>query len=78
MYLWLQVPAHGGCERDLVQKMNHGHQACESLSSVLSNRELGLNSKTCLYQEVIVTTASCGAETWGMRSVERRKANVLR
>ena len=38
---------------------------------------LGIKAKKCLYEGVIVTTALYGAETWGMRSAERRKVNVL-
>ena len=43
----------------------------------VSNRGLGIKAKKCLYQGVIVPTALYGAEAWGMRSVERRKVNVL-
>ena len=45
---------------------------------MLSNR--GLLSNKCeklLYEEVIVSTALYGAETWGMRSAERRSVHVL-
>ena len=48
-----------------------------ALKSVLSNRGLGINSNKCLYEGVIVPTALYGADTWGMRSTERRKVNVL-
>ena len=34
-------------------------------------------AKKCLYEGVIVPTALYGAESWGMRSAERRKVNVL-
>ena len=44
---------------------------------MLCNRGLGINAKTCLYQGVIVPTALYGAEASGIRSVERRKVNVL-
>ena len=43
---------------------------------MLSNRGLGIKSKKCLYERVIVPTALYGAEAWGMRSAERRKVNV--
>ena len=33
--------------------------------------------KKCLYEGVIVPTAFCGAEAWGMRSAVRMKENVL-
>ena len=44
---------------------------------VMSSRGLGIKAKKCLYEGVIVPTALYGAETWGMRSAERRKVNVL-
>ena len=35
-------------------------------------------AKTCLYEGVIIVpTALYGAESWGMRSAERSKVNVL-
>ena len=42
-----------------------------------NNRGLWINAKKCLYEGVIVPMAFYGAEAWGMRSVERRKVNVL-
>ena len=44
---------------------------------MLSNRELWINAKKCLYEKVIVPAALYGAEAWGMRSAERRKVVVL-
>ena len=70
-------PIDGGCERDVVHRMNEGYRACRELKSVLSNRGLGIKAKKCLYEGVIVPTAMNGAEAWGMRSAERRKVNVL-
>ena len=67
----------GGCERDVVHRMNEGHRAWGELKSVLSNRGLGIKAKKCLYEGVIVSTALYGAEAWGMRSAVRRKVNVL-
>ena len=57
--------------------MNEGYKAWGALKSVLSNRELGINSKKCLCEGVIVPKALYRAEAWGMRSAERRKVNVL-
>ena len=48
-----------------------------ALKNVTSNRGLGTKAKKCLYEGVIVPTALYGAEAWSMRSVERRKVNVL-
>ena len=47
------------------------------LKSVLSNRELGIQAKKCLYEGVIVPTALYSVEAWGMRSAERRKVNAI-
>ena len=76
-YLGSQVAPDGGCERDVVHKMNQGYRAWGDLKSVLSNRGLGIKAKKCLYKGVIVPTALYGSEAWGMRSAERRKVNVL-
>ena len=71
------MAADGGCERDVVHRMNDGYRAWGALKSVLSNRELGIKAKKCIYEGVIIPTALYGAEAWGMRSAERRKINVL-
>ena len=71
------MAAGGGCERDVVHRMNEGYRAWGALKTVLSNRALGMKSKKCLHEGVLVPTALHGAEAWGMRSAERRKENVL-
>ena len=38
---------------------------------------MGIKTKKCLYEGVIVPMALYGAEASGMRSAERRKVNVL-
>ena len=76
-YLGSQVAADGGCERDVVHRMDEGYRAWGALKSVLSNRRLGIKAKKCLYEGVIAPSALYGAEAWGMRSTERRKVNVL-
>ena len=40
-YLRSQVAADGGCERDVVHRMNEGYRAWGALKSVPSNRGLG-------------------------------------
>ena len=49
-YLGSQVAADGGCERDVVHRMNEGYRACGALKSVLSNRGLGIKVKKCTEQ----------------------------
>ena len=48
-----------------------------ALKSILSNRGLVIKANQCQYEGVIVPTALYGPETWGMRSAERKKVNVL-
>ena len=69
-YTGSQVAADGGCERDVVHRMNEGYRAWGALKSVLSNRGLGIKAQKCLYEGVIVPTALYGAEAWGMRNSE--------
>ena len=71
------MAANGGCEMGVVHRMNEGYRAWGVLKSVLSNRGLEIKAKKCLYEGVIVPTALYGAESWGMRSAEGRKMNVL-
>ena len=66
-HLGSQVAADGGCETDVVHRMNEGYRAWGALKSVLSNRGLGIKAKKCLqtlYEGVIVPTALYGAEAW--------------
>ena len=71
------MAADGGCERDVVHRMNEVFRAWGELKSVLKNRELGIKAKKCLYERVIVPTALYGEKEWGMRNAERMKLNVL-
>ena len=71
------MAADGGCERDVLQRMNWGYGVWGALKGVMNNGGLGINEKKCLYKGVIAPTALYGSETWGMISVERRKVNVL-
>ena len=52
-YLGPQVAADGGCERDVVHRINEGYRAWGALKSVPSNRGLGIKAKKCLYEGVI-------------------------
>ena len=60
-YLGSQVAADGGCEQDVVHRMNEGYRAWGALQSVLKNRRLRINAKKCLYEGVIIQTALYGA-----------------
>ena len=65
-YLGSQVAADGGCERNVVHRMNEGYRSWGALKRVLTNRGLGMNAKNCLYEGVIVPTELYGAEAWGI------------
>ena len=56
-YLGSQEAAYGGCERDVVHRMNEGYRAWGALKSVLSNRGLWIKAKKNPYEGVIVPTA---------------------
>ena len=56
------MATNGGCERDVVHRMNEGYRAWGALKSVLSNRGLGITAKKCLHEGVIVSMALYGAE----------------
>ena len=47
-YLGSQVAADGGCERDVIPRMNERYRALGALKSVLSNRGLGIKPKKCV------------------------------
>ena len=47
-FMGSQVVADGGCDRDVVHRMNEGYRARGELKSVLSNRGLGIKAKKCL------------------------------
>ena len=72
-YLGSQVPADGGCERDVVHRMNEGYRARGALKNVLSNRGLGIKAMKCLYEGVIVPAALYGEESWGIKVLRERK-----
>ena len=46
-YLGSQVAGEGGCERDVIHRMNEGYRAWGELKSVLNKRGLGINDKKC-------------------------------
>ena len=50
-YLRSQVAADGGCERDLVHRMNEGYIVWGELKSVRSNRGLGIKAKSVYMKE---------------------------
>ena len=62
------VAADGGCERDVVDKLNYGKTEKGTLKIVMNNRGLWINAKKCLCKGVIVATALYEAEACGMRS----------
>ena len=65
------MAAHEGCER--CAEMNKG-----CAEKCFCNRGLGINDKKFLYEGVIIVpTALYRADTWGMKSAERRKVNFI-
>ena len=58
------MAADGGCERDVVHRMNEGYRAWGALKSVLSNRGLGIKAisesigRSCAYNTLTVRLQS--------------------
>ena len=50
-YLGSQVAADGGCEMDVVHRMNEGYRAWGALKSVLSNRGMGIKPRSVYTKE---------------------------
>ena len=75
-HLGSQVAADGGCERDVVHRMNEGCRAWGVQKRVLTNIGLGIKAKKGLYGGIIVPTALYRAVAWGMKSAERKKVNA--
>ena len=65
----------GLCESDVMHRMNEECKAWRALKSVLSNTGLGINEK--IFEGLIVSTAFCGAQAWGITSAKRRKEKVI-
>ena len=42
------MAADGGCESDVVLRMNEGNKAWGELKNLLKNRGLGINAKKCV------------------------------
>ena len=49
-YLRSQVAADGGCERDVLHRINQEYTAWGALKSLLSNKVLEIKAKKCLYE----------------------------
>ena len=55
-YLVSQLATDGGCERDVIHRLNEGYRAWKAQKDVLNNRGLGINAKKCIYGVIIPTT----------------------
>ena len=45
------MAADGGCESDVVHRMNEGYKAWGALKTVLCNRGLGINANNCILEQ---------------------------
>ena len=69
-YQGSQVAADGGCERDVVHRINKGYKAWGALKSVRNNRGLGIKAKKFLFEGVIVPMTLNATEACGMRTAD--------
>ena len=51
------MAADGGCERDVVHRMNEGYRARGAMKSMLSNIGLGIKAEKYLWEGVSVPTS---------------------
>ena len=65
------MAADGGCERNVVHRMNEGYRAWGALKIVLSNRGLGIKAKKCLYEGIMDTNGVVRNRGMGVREVLR-------
>ena len=49
-YMGSKVATDGGCERDVVHRINAGYRAWGALRSMVGNRRYGIQANKCLYE----------------------------
>jgi len=76
-YLGSNVSANGGCENEVVYRLNEGAKVLGVVNRVVRSMNVSLGAKRCLYERVVVPTVLYGAETWALRESERKKLNVF-
>ena len=53
------MTSDGGCERDVVHRMNDRYRIWGAMKSVQSNRGLGINEKKCLCGVIVPMALQC-------------------
>ena len=76
-YLGSVISRGGGVSVDVRQRMSDGAAAYGAMKSIWRVKEVGVRVKRALYESIVVPKVLYGAESWGLRSEEREKLNVM-
>ena len=76
-YLGSKVSRDGDIEEEVKFRVGEAGRAMGGMKRIWNNREMGMNVKTSLYESIIVPTALYGSETWGLKTADRNRLDVM-
>ena len=76
-YLGSQVTRSGEIGEEVRYRVGEAGKVMGGMKKVWKNRDLGMGVKRRLYESVVVPTALYAAETWGMKTADRQRLDVL-
>ena len=76
-YLGSQVARNGEIEEEVKFRVGEAGKAMGGMKKIWKTRELGMEVKRGLYESVIVPTALYAAETWGMKTADKKRLDVM-
>ena len=76
-YLGSHVTRNGEIEGEVKYRVGEAGKVMGGMKKVWKNRDLGMRAKRGLYESVIVPTALYAAETWGMKTADKQRLDVL-
>ena len=68
---------NGEIEEEVKYRVGEAGKVMGGMKKVWKNRDLGMSTKKGLYESVIVPTALYAAETWGMKTADKQRLDVL-
>ena len=76
-YLGAQVSRNGEIEEEVKYRVGEAGKVMGGMKKNWKNRELGMRAKRRLYDSVIVPTVLYAAESWGMRTTDQKRLDVM-
>ena len=76
-YLGSQVARNGEIKEEVKFRVGEAGKAMGGMKKIWKNRDLGMGVKRGLYESVIVPTALYAAETWGMKTADKKRLDVM-